>query len=101
MSYYGDGADGNVSVVSQAITLSRNMWYDTLTVDAASSIDPAGYDINCKTLLDNSGLISRDGAAGAVGAGATNQDGGAGGSALAAAMVRGSTAGRNGRSGPT
>lgn len=62
--YYLDGSDGNVTISGGTTTLARDMYYDTLTVDATGILIPAGWTIYCKTALINNGLIHMNGANG-------------------------------------
>lgn len=50
-SWFGDGSDGNVTI-SGAVTLTRDMFYDTLTIAAGAALNTGGFRIFCKTLLD-------------------------------------------------
>lgn len=89
---YGDGTDGNVTV-SSSISLSRDMYYDNLTVTGAGTINTAGYRIFVRDLLtiDAGGRIHRNGNNGATPADGVT--GGAGGAALGVGSLGGSTAG--------
>ncbi len=89
---YGDGSDG-VGSVSGTTTLTRDMFYSSLTVTSTGTLITSGYRVyvagTCQ--VDASGVIHNDGAAGTTGgslgagaaggtmAGGTN--GGAGGAA--------------------
>ena len=68
LSGFGDGSDGDVTV-NGSTTLTRTMFYDTLTVENGGSIDVAGFEIYARTLVlvENGGSIHSDGA-GAVAA---------------------------------
>lgn len=58
---FGDGSDGNVTV-SGAVILTRNMYYDTLTVNTGAQLRTNGWRIYCKTeLIWNDGNISSNG----------------------------------------
>ena len=60
-SYFGDGSDGNV-VVSGVVTLTRHMYYDTLTVQAGGDLQTNGWRVYCKTgLVWTGGKISCNG----------------------------------------
>lgn len=75
-SIFGDGSDGNVTV-STTVSLTRHMYYDTLTVAAGADLQTNGWRIYCKSGLTwTGGKISCNGAAGAAGSGG---NGGAGG----------------------
>ena len=92
---YGDGSDGDVTL-GGATTLTRNMFYKNLTVNAgAFVVNTAGYQIFVREKLLNNGTISCDGNAGTNGANAIAAGlgaGGAGGSARADAYLCGSGA---------
>lgn len=77
---FGSGSDGNVTVTT-AITLTRDMYYNNLTVSGSGSINAAGYRIFVKNTLDLTGAsafaIHRVGTAGSNASGATGGAGGA------------------------
>lgn len=75
---YGDGSDGNVTISSNT-TLSRPMYYDTLTVNPGITLSTFGYPIYCKTACINNGIISMVGAPGNGGGNGTVSTGGASG----------------------
>ncbi len=58
--WFGDGSDGTVAVTG-AVTLSRDMYYDNLTISGSGSLTTNGYVVFVKHLLDLSAA-----AAGAV-----------------------------------
>jgi hypothetical protein len=86
LAIFGDGNDGNVTI-SVNTTLSRDMFYNNLTVNSGVTLNPGGYRIFVKGTLTNNGLIARDGN------NATLQ---LGGEALADAELGGSGAGGGG-----
>lgn len=49
--YFGDGSDGDV-VVNGPVTLTRDMYYNSLTVQAGAAINTAQFRIYVKTYLD-------------------------------------------------
>ncbi len=49
---FGDGSDGDVTVSSGTTTLTRNMYYNNLTISGTGSIDAAGYKIFVLDTLD-------------------------------------------------
>jgi hypothetical protein len=59
---FGDGSDGNVEISSDT-TLTRDMYYNSLTIDAGVTLNPGGYRIFVAgTLtLDNGATIARNG----------------------------------------
>lgn len=75
---FGDGSDGDV-VISSNTSLSRDMYYNNLTVNAGVTLTTAGYRVFVAGTLTNNGTISNGGGAG--GAGVNGAGGGAGGSA--------------------
>lgn len=66
---YGDGSDGNVTIAAGTTTLTRDQYYDQLTVNG--TLDCAGYRVFCKTscLVNSGGAITHNGnaASGATG----------------------------------
>jgi hypothetical protein len=49
---YGDGSDGNVSLSSGITTLTRNMFYNNLTLSGTAKIHTSGFKIYVKDTLD-------------------------------------------------
>ena len=64
---FGDGSDGDV-VISVNTTLTRDMNYNNLTIDAGVTLYPDGYVIYVKNTLTVNGIINRNGS-GAGGSG--------------------------------
>jgi len=91
---YGDGSDGNVTI-SMDTTLTRDMFYDSLTVNNGVSLNTGSFRIFCRTSLTNNGTIHRNGNAGGNGSTGT---GGTAGAALADGSLKGSVAGQAGPS---
>ncbi|KKN54171.1 hypothetical protein LCGC14_0595200 [marine sediment metagenome] len=62
LSGFGDGSDGDVTIAAPT-TLTRTMFYDTLTIAAGGSIDVAGFEIYARVLVDieATGIIHSDG----------------------------------------
>ena len=89
LTIFGDGSDGNVTIASNT-TLTRDMYYNNLTVNAGIFLTTGGYRVFVKGTLTNNGTIARNGN---VGGNATSTDAGAAGAALAAASLGGSGAG--------
>lgn len=79
---FGDGSDGSVTVSSGTTTLSKDMYYNNLTLNGTGVINTNGYKIFVKNNLDitaaQAGAIQWNGNAGGNASGAT------GGSAPAA-----------------
>jgi hypothetical protein len=82
---FGDGSDGNVTISSQT-TLTRDMYYNNLTIAAGQTLNPGGYRIFVAgTLtLSNDSLIAANG---------NNASGTTGGDALPSGTLGGSGAG--------
>ncbi len=59
-SFYGDGRDGDVKI-SFDTTLTRNMYYKSLTIDPGVVFNANGYKIFVSGALVNNGIISADG----------------------------------------
>ena len=84
-SLFGDGSDGNVTI-SSPTTLTRDMYYNNLTIDPGVTLNPGGYRIFVAgTLtLNSASVIAANGAPGS---------GSAGGAALPSGTLGGSGAG--------
>lgn len=74
---FGDGSDGDVTV-STTITLTRDMFYNNLTVSVGGIINTANYKIYVKTLATIAGSLRNNGGDGGAG-GQTTGSGGSGG----------------------
>ena len=85
-SVFGDGSDGNVTI-SVNTTLTRDMFYENLTINSSITLTTAGYRIFVKTLLTNNGTISGNGASGGAGGAGGNGSGAGGGTAGTAGAV--------------
>lgn len=92
-AFYGSGTDG-AATISGAVTLTRDMYYSTLTVGSGGSLNPDGYRIFVRGTLtiDAGGTISRPAN------NASNSTGGAAAPAVTStnAPLGGNTAGGNG-----
>lgn len=81
---FGDGADGTVTI-SVDTTLTRDMYYASLTINSGFTLNPGGYRIFVQSTLTfvGTGKIARDGtsdlADGYLKGSATRGSGGAGG----------------------
>lgn len=106
MAYYGDGSDGaatldgSTTVTSMAPSASvytavRDLYYTTLTINAAVVLNMGGYRLLTTGTLTNNGTIRRNGPAGTAGVGGV---GGTGGTAVDPGYIGGSGAGGNGAS---
>lgn len=93
----GDGVDGDV-VISINTTLTRDMFYNNLTVNAGVTLNPGGFTIFVKNTLTvaATGIIARAANNGANASGATA---GAAGAALAGTTVGTTGAGGAGATG--
>lgn len=61
----GDGSDGDVTLGAGDTTITRDMFYDNLTIPSGSTLLPDGYRVFVRNTLTIDGAILRDGAAGA------------------------------------
>lgn len=71
--FFGDGSDGNVTV-SGAVTLTRDMYYNNLTIAAGAALNVKGFNVYVLGTLDltaapAAGIQSNGGAGGAGAAG--------------------------------
>lgn len=58
--FIGQGQDGNVTI-SANTTLTRDMYYDTLVVNAGIRLSANGYRIFAKTSVTVNGIVSNNG----------------------------------------
>lgn len=90
---FGDGSDGNVTITPGTTTLTRDMFYNNLTIQDVGQLRTNGYRVFVKglltlgTTLPNSALIQHNGNS------AAGQTGGAG---CNTGSISGSTGGGNG-----
>ena len=84
---FGDGSDGDVTISSDT-SLSRDMYYNNLTINPGVTLNPNGYRIFVKGTLINNGKISRNGNPGQDG-----NVGRSGGAPLSSGTLFGSAAG--------
>jgi hypothetical protein len=97
---FGDGSDGNLTVSSGLTTLTRDMFWNNLTINSTGQINTVGYKIFVAGTLD----ISAAGTAaiynsGGNGGNTNNQNGGAVGTAPLGATVGAPGAGSSGATG--
>src|SRR5271165_6819765 len=97
---YGDGSDGNLTVSSGVTTLTRDMFWNNLTINGTGQISTAGYRIFVAGILD----ISAAGAGaifanGGTGSNSASQTGGALGTASAGITIGASGAATAGATG--
>lgn len=84
---FGNGMDGNVTISSNT-TLSRDMYYNNLTINSGRTLKTNGYKIFVKGILTNNGIIDNSGGNGtngtatSVGIGGDSFGGGKGGDAV-------------------
>lgn len=92
--YFGDGADGDVTIGAGTTTLTRDMYYNNLTVTGTLITD--GYKIFAKTSATGTGIIGWGSANnGAVGSAGNPGTGGLGGARSGSGSLR-SNPGANG-----
>ena len=65
-SKFGDGSDGDVTITT-TVTLTRDMFYNNLTVNSPGILDPNGYKIYVRGTLSGNGTIRSNGNAGSGG----------------------------------
>lgn len=97
---YGDGNDGNVTI-SGDTTITEDMFYDDLTIDATKTLNTGGFRVHVKGTLTINGTIGRPGNAGgdggnggngSAGVAGTAGSAGAAGAALADGSIEGAVA---------
>jgi len=97
---YGSGTDGDVTLSAGITTLTRNMYYNNLTLTGTARINVASYKIFIKGTFDITaagvGAIYNEGI---DGTNAATQTGGAAGAAIVATVNGASTAGSVGQTG--
>ncbi len=85
---FGDGSDGDVTLTGN-VTLTRDMFYNNLTIDGAYNINAGGYKIYVKGVLKrntgSTGKIYNNGGAGGNGGNAAYNTAGTAGTAGSAA----------------
>ena len=91
-SLSGDGTDG-AKTVSTDETLTADVFYTSLTVNATKTLNPGGFRIFCTGEIINNGTISQNGDNGNNGANASGSTGGVGGTANGTAVSDGSLPG--------
>jgi len=64
--FFGDGSDGDVTIASTT-TLTRDMYYNNLTVNSGIALNTNGYRIFVKGTLTNNGYIQNNGSNGVPG----------------------------------
>jgi len=106
---FGDGSDGDV-VISSNTTLTEDMFYDDLTIDAGYTLNTGGFRVHVRGVLTINGTLGRPGNDGGNGGNGANGDyttgpeavagtAGSAGAALADGSVSGAVAGTAGSAG--
>lgn len=77
---FGDGSDGDVTLSSATTTLTRDMFYNNLTIPTGKTLATAGFRVFVKNTLTitSTGAIANDGIVGAAGGGGGTAPGGTG-----------------------
>jgi hypothetical protein len=72
LGIYGDGSDGVGNITGGTTTLTRDMFYSSLTVTGTGMLNTAGFRVFVQGVctINASGIISNDGVAGGAGGGA-------------------------------
>lgn len=80
---FGDGSDGNVTISAGTTTISRDMYYNNLTIETGGTLNPSGYRVFVKGTLtfQGTGKIARNGNNGGNGGNGANGVAGGGASA--------------------
>lgn len=65
--YFGSGGDGDVTINSGTTTLTRDMYYNNLTLTSPWVLNPNGYRVFVKWTFSGTGTVSRTGNAGSAG----------------------------------
>jgi hypothetical protein len=76
-SVYGTGVDGDVTIAG-TVALTRDMFYDNLTVSAGATLNPNGFRIFVRDTLTVDGTVQRNGRSATVDDGAVATAPGAG-----------------------
>lgn len=95
LGIFGDGSDGDVTISANE-TLTRTMYYNSLTVDSGAVVTTAGYPIFVRGVLTVDGAGSLIGWTGNDGVAAVGAAAGAAGAALADSVLAGGVAGGDG-----
>jgi len=77
LAIFGDGSDGDVTIASNT-TLTRDMFYNNLTVNSSYTLNTGGYRIFVKGTLTNNGTIENNGGDGSNAVSTTPGSGGSG-----------------------
>ena len=97
-SYYGFGSDGGLIIgAGETVTLTHDVYHDSITIDATGVLITAGYRIFANSIIINNGTISNDGTTGGNGVNAPNGNGTGGTGAPAGTLGGGATGGTGGQ----
>lgn len=91
--FYGDGSDGDLVLSAGTTNLTRDMFYNSVTISGSAVINTSGFTIFCKGTFNKSGATSSVQNNGAVGGAASGQTAGVPGVASPGVSLGGSTAG--------
>jgi hypothetical protein len=64
-AYYGDLSDGNVTLISGTTTLTRDMYYKTITINSGATLSTANFRIFADMMINN-GTIDNSGPSGSL-----------------------------------
>jgi hypothetical protein len=92
LPYFGDASDGDVEITGGTTTLTKNMFYDTLTLAADGVLDCDGFQVFARTItgsgkIINNGVAGGNGGNGNPGSGNNGGTGGTAGTAGAASSA--------------
>lgn len=103
-TYFGSGFDGNVAISSGTTTLTRDTYYQNLTISGTGSLNTGGYRVYVSEVLDISAApanaITRSGNVGSNASSSTGASGG-GGSGIVSRTIGGGISGGSGAAGAT
>lgn len=105
--FFGNGADGNLTVSAPTTRLQRDMYYANLTINGTGRINTNGFRIFVSGVLDISAapanaIVHWNGTDGILNGGSTvSFAGGSGASNPVPSTIGGAAAGGNGANGPT
>lgn len=105
--FFGNGADGNLTVTTPTTRLNRDMYYANLTINATGRINTNGFRIFVSSVLDISAapanaIVHWNGTDGILNGGnATSFAGGSGAGNPVPSTIGGAAAGGNGANGGT
>lgn len=100
--FFGDGSDGNVTINSGTTALTRDIYYNNLTISGTGILNPTNWRVFVRGTLDLSacaaGCIAQNGNNGGSG---TNNTAGTGGATTVTHTLGSAPAGGNGGAGST